>query len=95
MVPVECKNYKDDPNNLEVDQLLGRFDPRRGYFGMPICRKITDRTLLTQRYKDAARSNRGYVIPLDDDDLARMSVLVLQGHRFGLTSVRNLRCCKI
>lgn len=66
---VECKNYNNEVSNPEIDQLSGRFSPSRGMVGLLICRKIRNKDLLIERCKDTARDQRGYIIPLDDDDL--------------------------
>jgi hypothetical protein len=69
---VECKNYSSDPANPELDQLFGRFDIRRGQFGLLVCRKITDKKLLTERCRDAAMKRQQYVVALDDKDLTAL-----------------------
>ena len=69
---VECKNYRSEIGNPELDQLAGRFSLNRGQVGFLICRKIGDRTTLLQRCKDTAQDNRGYIIPLDDEDLEKI-----------------------
>jgi len=66
---VECKNYSSDPGNEALDQLAGRFSPRRGRFGILVCRTITDKDLFRQRCRDTADDGRGFIVPLDDDDL--------------------------
>ena len=65
----ECKNYSTDLRNPEVDQLLGRFHQRRGEFGFLAYRTAQDRDLLIRRCKAAVQGGRGYVLPLDDNDL--------------------------
>lgn len=42
----ECKNYKNDVANAEVDQLLGRFSPARSCVGLLLYRSIKNRDLL-------------------------------------------------
>jgi hypothetical protein len=69
LVMVECKNYRDDVGNTELDQLSGRFSPGRGQFGILVCRTIEDRDELTKRCLNTARDQRGYIIGLTDDDL--------------------------
>lgn len=69
-VVVECKNYTSDPENPELDQLSGRFSTRRGQFGLLVCRKIDNKSLFLQRCKDTVKDGRGYIIALDDDDIA-------------------------
>ncbi len=68
-VVVECKNFSEEVANPEVDQVSGRFSPTRGRLGLLVCRQIEDRDLLIERCKDTASDNRGWVIPLDDEDL--------------------------
>lgn len=69
---VECKNYTADPGNPELDQLCGRFSPRRGRVGLLVCRTLTDRAVFAARCRDAADDDRGFVIALDDTDLAAL-----------------------
>jgi hypothetical protein len=69
---IECKNYSNDISNSEVDQLLGRFTPRTGKFGMLICRKIDDPAKLTAKLRDAARDNKGTIIALDDAAIVQL-----------------------
>jgi hypothetical protein len=66
---VECKNYSRDIANPELDQIAGRFSPRRGKFGIIICRKLDNKDLFMQRCRDTAGDDRGFIVPLDDDDL--------------------------
>ncbi|MGE0135940.1 MAG: hypothetical protein AB7L91_11375 [Dehalococcoidia bacterium] len=66
---VECKNYSRDPANPELDQLAGRFSPRRGKFGLLVCRSIADKDRFRARCRDTADDDRGYIVALDDDDL--------------------------
>lgn len=66
---VECKNYSEDPNNPELDQLAGRFSPSRGKVGMLVCRAVDNRQLMDQRCRDTASDQRGYITVLDDLDL--------------------------
>lgn len=68
----ECKNYGEDPVNPELDQLAGRFSPRRGNFGLLICRTIADRPTFAARCRDTANDGRGYIVGLDDADLAAL-----------------------
>jgi hypothetical protein len=69
---VECKNYAEDPANPELDQLAGRFSPRRGSFGLLVCRTIADRVTFAVRCRDTTDDGRGYIIGLDDADLAAL-----------------------
>lgn len=71
-IMIECKNYKADPANPELDQLSGRFSPRRGQFGILTCRTIDNKKLFYQRCKDTASDDRGYIIALDDKDILQL-----------------------
>lgn len=71
-VIVECKNYANDISNPEIDQLLGRFDDNRGYFGLLLCRKIDNEVLVKSRCRDLARSRRAYILVLDDNSVFQM-----------------------
>ena len=69
IIPIECKNYEDDPANPELDQISGRFSDQRGTLGLLVCRSFKGKALFLERCRDTARDRRGYVITLDDDDL--------------------------
>lgn len=71
MIMIECKNYKEDIGNPEVDQLAGRFSVNRGKFGMLLFRDINDEKLLMNRCKDLCTDKSEIIIPLMDRDLNR------------------------
>ncbi len=73
-IAVECKNYREDPENPEFDQLVGRFSRTRGNVGLLICRDIVNRVLITKRCKDIlnSRSELSLVLVLDDVDLVKL-----------------------
>nr|WP_154922000.1 hypothetical protein [Microbacterium testaceum] len=70
-VVIECKNYTKPLKNEEFDQLTGRFSPNRGKFGFLCYRGAAgEKVAVTQRCRDAALDDRGFIIALDDDDLS-------------------------
>jgi hypothetical protein len=69
---IECKNYSGDPGNPELDQLSGRFSPSRGRVGILVCRDFEDKNTFLKRCRDTAVDQRGFVIALDDTDLAEL-----------------------
>lgn len=69
---VECKNYKADLNNDALDQISGRFSDKRGNFGLLVCRQFKKKPEFIARCRDTAKDDRGFVIVLDDEDLAQL-----------------------
>lgn len=78
---IECKNYSSDLGNPEIDQLLARFDLRRGKIGFILCRTLVDQRLMLERCRDAAKSDQGFVIVLTDEKIKRILDLVAAGKR--------------
>lgn len=73
MVVIECKNYTGKMKNEEFDQLTGRFSPHRGRFGILCYRGFKDdKAAVIQHCRDAALDDRGFVVALDDEDLAKL-----------------------
>jgi hypothetical protein len=72
---VECKNYGREVGNPELDQLAGRFSPSRGRFGLLVCRQFNNKTLFIERCRDTAKDDRGFIIPIDDEDLTELARL--------------------
>lgn len=66
---IECKNYGRELGNPELDQMGGRFSPSRGQFGIIVCRNFENKELFQKRCKDTANDQRGFIIPIDDDDI--------------------------
>lgn len=88
---VECKNYKNDPNNPELDQLAGRFSPSRGKVGLLVCRSFDKKALFLKRCRDTAQDDRGYIIALDDNDLKLMVEARKEGQLFSAWPILNER----
>ncbi|WP_020519497.1 hypothetical protein [Catelliglobosispora koreensis] len=68
-VVLECKNYSRPIANPELDQLQGRFSPSRGKFGLLVYRGFVNKASIWQSCVDTARDDRGFIIPIDDEDL--------------------------
>ena len=92
---VECKNYKSEVSNPEMDQLLGRFSDRRGKFGIIVCRKVDDKVTMRRRCQDAFKDGRGTVFVFEDEDIRSLLLLraedkVSNIDAFMLERMRNL-----
>ncbi|WP_368678463.1 hypothetical protein [Acinetobacter lactucae] len=72
LIFIECKNYSTKVANPEIDQLAGRFSPRRGKVGLLIYRDSKNTTLLDKRCRDTADDDRGYMLALSDNDLIQL-----------------------
>lgn len=72
-VVVECKNYREDPTNPEVDQLAGRMAPHRTKFGILAFRKANNFDRLLQRCIDVKRDQNALLVPLSDRDLQELA----------------------
>lgn len=66
---IECKNYGKEIGNPEIDQLQGRFNKRRGMFGLLLCREIENKAKMIQRCKDIMNDEKGFIIVLEDKDI--------------------------
>lgn len=72
-IVVEAKNYNGELSNPEFDQLTGRFSLFRGQFGILCYRGFSDnKANVIKHCRDAALDHRGFVIALDDKDLAAL-----------------------
>jgi hypothetical protein len=83
---IECKNYSSDLGNPEIDQLLARFDLRRGKIGFILCRTLVNAHLMLERCRDAARSDQGFAIVLTDDKVQRILNFVAEGKRDNISN---------
>ncbi len=92
---VECKNYNKEMKNPELDQLSGRFSPRRGQFGLLLCRSADNIELLLQRCSDTFNDDRGTIIPLTDEDLVIMLDAVIKNDNTVAESLLNQRLRKV
>src|SRR4029077_6131337 len=83
---IECKNYSNDLGNPEIDQLLARFDLRRGKIGFILCRTLVSDKLMLERCRDAAKSDQGFVIVLTDEKVQRILNFVADAKRDSISS---------
>jgi hypothetical protein len=80
-IALECKNYRTEVGNPEMDQLAGRFSPNRGQVGLLVCRSFEDRALFVERCRDTFKDGRGLIVPIDDATLHEMLRLIADGRR--------------
>jgi hypothetical protein len=71
-VSVECKNYAEDPQNPELDQLQGRFSRKRGMVGFLVCRSVTKPEAMLKRLQDIVNNTDGVIVVLDDSDISTL-----------------------
>lgn len=72
LIMVECKNYSDDINNPEIDQLAGRFSNNRGKFGFLFCRHLKKESTLIEREKALWKERAEMIIHIDDSRLIKL-----------------------
>jgi hypothetical protein len=70
-VPTECKNYTDDLNSPEYDQLSGRLNKQIGQVGMLVFRNLTDNKKALEHMK-AKWAKDELIIMLDDAEILAM-----------------------
>ena len=68
IIMIECKNYSNDIQNPEIDQLIGRFSPRRGMFGISTSRKFENKQLILKRCQDTYMDSGNVIFPIEDAD---------------------------
>jgi hypothetical protein len=78
---IECKNYRNDLGNPELDQLAGRFSTNRGVFGILCCRQFEDRHLFVKRCRDTFHDGRGLIVGLADEEVSRLLRHIARGER--------------
>ena len=78
---VECKNYSKDPANPEIDQLSGRFGANRGKLGMMLYRTVDNYDRLCARCRDTAQDDRGFMLPLGDEQVIEYLNLIAADRR--------------
>lgn len=66
---IECKNYGNEIENPEIDQLQGRFSDKRGVFGILLCRSIKNKQKMIDKCKDVMNAGNGFIIVLEDLDI--------------------------
>lgn len=81
---VECKNYRNDPENIEFDQLAGRLCNKRGEFGILVCRNIIKRENVINRCRDYVNERKHYIIVFDDIDVKNLIKLKLDRDDIGI-----------
>jgi hypothetical protein len=76
----ECKNYAEDPENPEFDQLSGRLGRGAGQFRILTCRTVTDHAKALARQKDAVRRDQRIIV-ITDNDIIRLIESTIEGKR--------------
>ena len=80
-IAMECKNYRTEVGNPELDQLAGRFSPNRGQIGFLVCREFEDRARFIERCRDTFKDQRGLIVPLDDRTILELLDSIRVGRR--------------
>lgn len=70
----ECKNYKEDPENPEFDQLLTRLNRTSTQVGYVVCRQIENPAKAAQHCKDPfLREDKKLMLWLTDSDMIELA----------------------
>ena len=78
VVFIEAKNKSGELENADYQQLFDRFGPKRGMFGILVCRKkFSEKEILIQLAKRKDK-DKGYAIVLSDNDLLSLLKLKLE-----------------
>ncbi len=73
---IECKNYRTEVANPEIDQLAGRFSRDRGSIGIMCCRNFENEKLFLKRCIDTFKDGRGLIIYLNDTRIIELLSLI-------------------
>jgi len=68
---IECKNYTRDLKNPEFAQIQTRLNPKRGVFGILVCREFKNKTLQKKRQIEILKDNK-FVIIFEDSDIKKL-----------------------
>ncbi|MGO7282119.1 hypothetical protein ACCT25_06990 [Rhizobium ruizarguesonis] len=94
-IPVECKNYRKEMRNPELDQLAGRFSHHRGFVGLLLCRSMDNRDRIVAGCRDTANDGRGFMLVLEDADLIKMLRFVQNNSRGRIDQLLHERFAEI
>jgi len=86
-ISIECKNYKTDIANPEIDQLSGRFSRDRGVVGIMCCRSFEDEKLFLKRCVDTFKDGRGLIMYLNDARIIELLTLIKNNNRKQIDSI--------
>jgi hypothetical protein len=86
-ISIECKNYKTEIANPEIDQLSGRFSRDRGFVGIMCCRSFEDEKLFLKRCIDTFKDGRGLIMYLNDARIAELLTLIKNNNRNQIDSI--------
>jgi len=92
---IECKNYKEDLKNPEIDQLSSRFAPNRGQFGIIACRQLDNEELFLKRCRDTYYDQRELVLFVTDVDITTSLEEYKKSNKTALHSILSNRMRKV
>jgi hypothetical protein len=85
----EVKNISGDPTNTELDQLNGRLNATRGYFGMLVCRSVTDNEAVIARCRTYLADH--YVMVLADPEIFELLGFAREGNREAINDLMDTK----
>jgi hypothetical protein len=80
---IECKNYSEDLENPEFEQICRRLNRIRGQFGIIICRSIESPGKIKDKQIDIQKDGK-YIILLDDADITSLVKMKMAGDEDGI-----------